>query len=67
MATRSVRELEKQIEELRYEANTERVKVSQSCKELMDYCESHASQDYFLYKTDKTNPFKESRSPCVVL
>jgi len=65
--SKTLRELEKQVDELRQEHAVERIKVSQASQELLQYCESHFNDDFFLHKGDKTNHFKENKTPCSVL
>lgn len=61
--------IQKLIEQLRTEANINRVKVSVACKDLIKYCQDHESGDV-LYVTwekfDKENPYKE-KQVCVTL
>ena len=65
--SKNLRELEKQLEELRQENAVDRIRVSQAGQELLQYCESHFNDDFFLHKGDKTNHFKENKTPCNVL
>ncbi|CAF2375650.1 unnamed protein product [Rotaria sp. Silwood2] len=60
---------QKLIEQLRAEANFDRMKVSVACKDLIKYCQDHESGDVLVVGWDKfhiDNPFKEKQL-CVML
>jgi guanine nucleotide-binding protein G(I)/G(S)/G(O) subunit gamma-12 len=58
----------KLVEQLRHEASIDRKRVSQVCKELLQYCEAHQQNDVLVlgFTSQKENPFKES-SGCIVV
>jgi hypothetical protein len=59
----------KLLEQLRAEANIDRVKVSVACRDLIKYCQDHESGDVLVVSWDKfhvDNPYKEKQS-CVTL
>ncbi len=60
---------QKLIEQLRTEANINRIKVSVACKDLIKYCQDHENGDVLYITWDKfhlENPFKE-KQVCVTL
>ena len=60
---------QKLVEQLRSEANIERVKVSAACKDLIKFCQDHESGDVLVRGWtgfNKENPFKEKQG-CVTL
>jgi hypothetical protein len=60
---------QKLIEQLRAEANINRIKVSVACKDLIKYCQDHESGDVLYITWEKfhlENPFKE-KQVCVTL
>jgi hypothetical protein len=60
---------QKLIEQLRTEANINRIKVSVACKDLIKYCQDHENNDVLYITWDKfhlENPFKE-KQVCVTL
>jgi hypothetical protein len=60
---------QKLIEQLRAEANIDRMKVSVACKDLIKYCQDHESGDALCVSWEKfhlENPFKE-KQVCVTL
>lgn len=60
---------QKLIEQLRTEANINRIKVSVACKDLIKYCQDHEGNDVLYVTWDKypiENPYKE-KSVCVTL
>jgi hypothetical protein len=60
---------QKLVEQLRAEANVERVKVSVVCKDLIKFCQDHESGDVLVRGWAgfaKENPFKEKQG-CVTL
>jgi hypothetical protein len=59
----------KLLEQLRGEADIDRVKVSVACRDLIKYCQDHESGDVLVGGWDKfqvDNPYKEKQS-CVTL
>jgi guanine nucleotide-binding protein G(I)/G(S)/G(O) subunit gamma-12 len=58
----------KLIDQLRREASMDRKKVSQVCRELVQYCEAHQQTDALVsgFTSQKENPFKE-KSSCLVV
>ncbi|XP_032826640.1 guanine nucleotide-binding protein G(I)/G(S)/G(O) subunit gamma-10-like [Petromyzon marinus] len=51
------------VEQLRVEANLERIKVSQASAELQQFCLEHACKDALLIGVPGgTNPFRDPRS-----
>jgi hypothetical protein len=60
---------QKLVEQLRAEANIERVKVSIVCKDLIKFCQDHESGDVLVRGWAgfaRENPFKEKQG-CVTL
>ena len=60
---------QKLVEQLRAEANIERVKISVACKDLIKFCQDHESGDVLVRGWagfNKENPFKEKQG-CVTL
>ena len=65
----TVENRQKLIEQLRAEANINRIKVSVACKDLIKYCQDHESGDVLYITWEKfhlENPFKE-KQVCVTL
>ncbi|XP_042614123.1 guanine nucleotide-binding protein G(I)/G(S)/G(O) subunit gamma-12 [Cyprinus carpio] len=55
------------VQQLRVEANIERIKVSKASADLMHYCSEHAKYDPLLMGIPASeNPFKD-RKPCAIL
>ncbi|XP_030639838.1 guanine nucleotide-binding protein G(I)/G(S)/G(O) subunit gamma-10 [Chanos chanos] len=55
------------VEQLKFEANVERIKVSQAAAELQQYCLQNASKDALLVGVPTgSNPFRDPRS-CALL
>jgi hypothetical protein len=60
---------QKLIEQLRAEANIDRVKVSAACKDLIKFCQDHKSGDVLVLGWDHfetENPYKD-KQVCVTL
>ncbi|XP_039547518.1 guanine nucleotide-binding protein G(I)/G(S)/G(O) subunit gamma-12 [Pimephales promelas] len=55
------------VQQLRIEANKERIKVSKASADLMHYCSEHAKYDPLLMGIPASeNPFKDKK-PCTIL
>lgn len=55
---------QKLIEQLRAEANVQRIKVSQACKDLIKFCQDHKSADVLVLGWDHfeaENPYKDKQ------
>ncbi|XP_022097239.1 guanine nucleotide-binding protein G(I)/G(S)/G(O) subunit gamma-12-like [Acanthaster planci] len=62
-----VASLRKTVEQLRMEANIERVKVSQAGADLLAYCQANSPEDYLVLGVPPNlNPFKEKKA-CTIL
>lgn len=57
--------MEKLVQQLRMENSVERIPVSKSAKELVDFCIDNEHNDYLLTR-ETTNPYKPEK-PCPVL
>jgi hypothetical protein len=55
------------VEGLRYEAKAQRLKVSQTAKELVEYVRQHMPQDPFLVGIDKKSNHFIEKSSCDLL
>lgn len=67
MSQSSIQQLKKTVEQLRHEANIDRMKVSQAGAELQAYCQEHAREDMLLTGVPTAaNPFKEKKT-CLIL
>ena len=63
----SIATLKKTVEQLKVEANIDRIKVSQASADLQTYCQEHAAEDMLLNGVPASvNPFKEKKS-CTIL
>ncbi|XP_054616781.1 guanine nucleotide-binding protein G(I)/G(S)/G(O) subunit gamma-7-like [Dunckerocampus dactyliophorus] len=63
----SLAQVQKLVEQLRVEASTERIKISLTAVELVQYCQDHRRSDPLLTGiAASSNPFKDKRS-CVLL
>jgi hypothetical protein len=64
----SISSQRKLVEQLRYEAALDRKRVSQVCKELLQYCEAHQQNDVLVlgFTSQKDNPYKE-KAGCLVI
>ncbi|XP_063077472.1 guanine nucleotide-binding protein G(I)/G(S)/G(O) subunit gamma-7-like [Engraulis encrasicolus] len=57
----------KAVEQLRVEANIQRVKVSEAAAELVQYCQQHGRSDPLIAGIPASaNPFKDKKS-CTLL
>lgn len=56
------------VEQLRREANIQRVPVSQACADIVKYVTEHEQEDCLLvgFSSQKVNPFRE-KSSCQIL
>ncbi|XP_019739328.1 guanine nucleotide-binding protein G(I)/G(S)/G(O) subunit gamma-12-like [Hippocampus comes] len=55
------------VQQLRIEANIERIKVSKASADLMTYCNDHSKTDPLLMGIPASdNPFKDKK-PCTIL
>ncbi|XP_067886747.1 guanine nucleotide-binding protein G(I)/G(S)/G(O) subunit gamma-10 [Heterodontus francisci] len=68
MSTNSnVSTMQRMVEQLKFEAGIERIKVSQAATELQQYCIQNACKDALLVGLPAgSNPFREPRS-CTLL
>lgn len=63
----SLATLKKNVEQLKVEANIDRMKVSQASADLQAYCTEHAADDMLLNGIPASlNPYKEKKS-CNIL
>lgn len=66
--TASIAQARKMVEQLKMEANIERIKVSKAAADLMAYCEAHAKEDPLLTSVPASeNPFREKKFFCAIL
>ncbi len=58
----------KLVKQLRGEAAMERKKISEVCKELIQYCQSHQDKDVLVngFQSEKDNPYKD-KAGCEVI
>lgn len=63
MSASKVREAEKMVQQLKYEASKrERIMVSKACKELLDFCSTQEVSDYLLNKPKNIpNPYPQNK------
>ncbi|XP_077864138.1 guanine nucleotide-binding protein G(I)/G(S)/G(O) subunit gamma-12-like [Saccoglossus kowalevskii] len=67
MSSNNIAALRKTVNQLKMEANLERIKVSQAATDLLQYCEQNQNVDYLLIGMPASeNPFKEKKS-CILL
>ncbi|XP_077978046.1 guanine nucleotide-binding protein G(I)/G(S)/G(O) subunit gamma-7-like [Glandiceps talaboti] len=67
MSSNNLANLRKTVNQLKLEANLERMKVSQAASDLLQYCEQNQNVDYLLIGVPASeNPFKEKKS-CTLL
>ena len=64
-ASKSQLTMAKMVEQLQYEIKIDRIPVSTSAKEMVDYCIKQEEIDYLVHKQG-TNPFKPEK-PCPVI
>uniref|UniRef100_A0A452R5C4 Guanine nucleotide-binding protein subunit gamma n=2 Tax=Caniformia TaxID=379584 RepID=A0A452R5C4_URSAM len=66
--TASIAQARKLVEQLKMEANIDRIKVSKAAADLMAYCEAHAKEDPLLTPVPASeNPFREKKFFCAIL
>uniref|UniRef100_A0A8C6MLN0 Guanine nucleotide-binding protein subunit gamma n=1 Tax=Nothobranchius furzeri TaxID=105023 RepID=A0A8C6MLN0_NOTFU len=66
--TASIAQARKLVEQLKMEANIDRIKVSKAAADLMSYCEAHAKEDPLLSPVPASeNPFREKKFFCSIL
>ncbi|OCT68371.1 hypothetical protein XELAEV_18039669mg [Xenopus laevis] len=66
--TASIAQARKLVEQLKMEANIDRIKVSKAAADLMAYCEAHAKEDPLLSPVPASeNPFREKKFFCAIL
>ncbi|OWF54179.1 guanine nucleotide-binding protein G(I)/G(S)/G(O) subunit gamma-7-like [Mizuhopecten yessoensis] len=62
-----VQSLQKQLGQLRLEANVQRIPVSQAIEEIMDYTSNHAVEDGLVNGVlQSANPFRDQKS-CIIV
>ena len=64
--TREIEQQERHNEQLRREASMQRIKISQSAAELVQYCNQHEQSDGLIHPRASDNPYNPNRS-CSVL
>ncbi|XP_049600439.1 guanine nucleotide-binding protein G(I)/G(S)/G(O) subunit gamma-7-like [Syngnathus scovelli] len=63
----SLAQVQKVVEQLRLEASMERIKISLTAGDLVQYCQEHKRSDPLLTgMAASSNPFKDKKS-CVLL
>jgi len=65
MSHRSVSELEKELRDLQSSKNIERIKVSQACREIVDFCQTFQVEDNLVTKELK-GPFTSKKKSCYI-
>uniref|UniRef100_A0A3P8VAH9 Guanine nucleotide-binding protein subunit gamma n=2 Tax=Cynoglossus semilaevis TaxID=244447 RepID=A0A3P8VAH9_CYNSE len=66
--TASIAQARKLVEQLKMEANNDRINVSKAAADLMSYCEAHAKEDPLLSPVPASeNPFREKKFFCAIL
>ncbi|XP_007907618.1 guanine nucleotide-binding protein G(I)/G(S)/G(O) subunit gamma-12 [Callorhinchus milii] len=66
-STNNLVQARRTVQQLRTEANIERVKISKASADLVRYCEQHAKSDPLLMGIPASeNPFKDKK-PCIIL
>ena len=66
MSSARVQSIRRDIEQLKYENSQEKIPVSQSGKELKDYCLNNGQNDYLMTKVG-VNPFKNDKFGCPLI
>lgn len=58
-----------EVEQLRRELAVDRKNVSQVCKELIGYCETHKKNDVLFtgFSANIENPYREQKSGCTIV
>lgn len=69
MSSARIQEAERLVEQLKFELDSKRIPVSQSCEELVDFCISQAESDYFIHKPPPRtpNPWKPENKLCAIV
>lgn len=62
-----IEELERDLEELKIALNLERMKLSKSAGELMEFVNQGEKDDFFVNSKDKVNMFRDRNGPCSLL
>ncbi|XP_067315643.1 guanine nucleotide-binding protein G(I)/G(S)/G(O) subunit gamma-12 isoform X1 [Pseudorasbora parva] len=66
-SSNNITQARRTVQQLRIEANIERIKVSKASADLMHYCSEHAKYDPLLMGIPASeNPFKDKK-PCTIL
>ncbi|KAF4112152.1 guanine nucleotide-binding protein G(I)/G(S)/G(O) subunit gamma-12 [Onychostoma macrolepis] len=66
-SSNNIAQARRTVQQLRIEANIERIKVSKASADLMHYCNEHAKYDPLLMGIPASeNPFKDKK-PCTIL
>lgn len=66
--TASIAQARKLVEQLKMEANIDRIKVSKAAADLTSYCEAHSKEDPLLSPVPASeNPFREKKFFCAIL
>ncbi|KAI1889349.1 hypothetical protein AGOR_G00178340 [Albula goreensis] len=66
-SSNNIAQARRTVQQLRIEANIERIKVSKASADLMHYCGEHAKYDPLLMGIPASeNPFKDKK-PCTIL
>lgn len=62
-----IQSLQKQLGQLRLEANVQRIPVSQAIEEIMNYTNQHAPEDGLVNGViQSVNPFRDQKS-CIIV
>lgn len=61
----TIRKLSAEVERLRIHCNQPRLKLSQTIREMIQYCEQNMAYDHLIHP-DKENPFKPKKM-CTIL
>ncbi|KAL0993376.1 hypothetical protein UPYG_G00106960 [Umbra pygmaea] len=66
-SSNSVMQARRTVDQLRVEANTDRIKISIAAAQLVQYCQEHSRSDPLLTGiATSSNPFKDKKT-CVLL
>jgi len=63
----NIEELERDIEELKVTLNLERMQLSKTAGELLEYVQLSEKDDFFVNSKDKVNMFRDRNGPCSLL
>lgn len=68
LMTNNMQQQRKMVEQLRREANVQRIPVSQACADIVKYVTEHEPEDCLLvgFSSQKVNPFRE-KSSCQII